>query len=127
MRLTGEQFRRLFRFGVSGTAGAVTFFTVLLLLVEVLGVGPTPATSVAFIIAVLQNYVFHYHFTFKSEKGHKWALPRFITASVIGFFLNVGIVWLGAQVLGVHYLLAQFVAVAFVITSNFVLAVLWVF
>lgn len=122
-----EKTRRLIRFLISGGAGAVTFFGLLIIMVEWLKIDHTVATCIAFVIAVLQNYAFHYNLTFRSEKGHRWALPRFVVASVIGFFLNGGVVWLGTSVAGLHYLLAQFVAAGFVVLSNYVLAVLWVF
>lgn len=123
----GERRKKLLRFGVTGLAGAATFFAILLPLVEWLKINPALATTAAFAVAVVQNYLFHYLWTFKSDKAHSRAAPRFLVASVLGLLVNGGVVWAGTTYLGLHYLVTQFVAIGVVITLNYLLAELWVF
>ena len=122
-----QQFYRYFRYGVVGTIAAVVYYVLLYTMVEFLGIPVLIATSIAFVFVVIENYVLHHTWTFESDQRHKTAFPKFMLASSIGFFINLGIMYLGVEVLSIYYLLVQAIAIAAVVLWNFILASSWIF
>ena len=47
--------------------------------------------------------------------------------SLAGFWLNLGIMYLGVEYLGFGYLWVQAVAIALVVAWNFVISIRWIF
>jgi putative flippase GtrA len=120
--------RRLVRFVLVGAAGACAFFAELAILVELLHVDVLYASSVAFGLVVLQNYVLHYRWTFRSRCRHAYAFLRFAVMTLSGFVINAGIMYAGERTLPqIHYLFVQAVAIAVVVTWNYLLSARWVF
>lgn len=126
-RSTPGALERLVRYAAVGSAGAASFFVVLLLLVEVAGAGVMLSTSVAFVLVVLQNYVLHRGWTFESEAPHGRALPQFFAMSGAGFAINWCVMYVGAEVLALDYRVVQAVAIAIVVTWNFLVSRLLIF
>ncbi len=117
----------LWRYIVVGILGTLVYYLVLWLLVEVAGIPVLIASSATFLLVVLENYVLHYFWTFPSSAHHMEALPKFIMMSLAGFWLNLGIMFLGVEYLGFGYLWVQAVAIALVVTWNFVISIRWIF
>jgi len=44
--------------------------------------------------------------TFRSQRRHLEAAPRFAVVAVVGFWINAGVVWLAFNAAGLHYLVA---------------------
>ena len=105
----------------------LVYYLVLWLLVEIAGIQVLIASSIAFILVVLENYVLHYFWTFSSSANHMNALPKFSMMSLAGFWLNLGIMFLGVEYLGFGYLWVQAVAIALVVAWNFVISIRWIF
>jgi putative flippase GtrA len=118
---------KLTKYSLVGLLGAAVFYLALWLLVGKFGVPVLYATSAAFVLVTLQNYLLHYVWTFASDHAHHTALPRFALMNVVGFGLNWGVMYLGVTQLDWNYLLVQTFAVAGVITWNFVLSNGWIF
>jgi putative flippase GtrA len=118
---------RFARFGAVGTAGAALYFLLLVGMVEALGVPVMIATSVAFVLVVLQNYACHYLWTFATDAPHRRAAPRFFAMSAAGFALNWAVMAAGTRGLGLDYLAVQAVAVLAVLAWNFAVSHLVVF
>lgn len=117
---------RLARFGLVGAAGSVVYFALLWTLVEWVGLSVMASTSIAFVIVVLENYVLHRHWTFRSIAPHGQALPRFLFMSVLGFWVNGAVMSVGVQRLGLNYMWVQAVAIAAVVSCNFA-GTCWIF
>lgn len=122
-----EQFYRYFKFGVVGSVAALVYFALLYVMVEFLGIPVLIATSVAFVLVTIENYVLHHSWTFESDQRHEAAFPKFMLASTVGFFINWGIMYVGVHLAGIHYLLVQAVAIGAVVLWNFILAASWIF
>ena len=118
---------RLVRFALVGVTGALVYYAFLCLLVEVAHVPVMASTCCAFLFVVLENYLMHYLWTFRSATPHRKALPRFLFMSAVGFSLNGAIMLVGVEVLTFNYLAVQGVAVAVVVLWNFILAHYWIF
>lgn len=119
--------RNLVMFGMMGALGIPVLFLTLVFLVEVCGVGPVFATSVGHLIGALVNYALNYHFTFKSSKAHSDSGPKFFLIASMTGILNALLVYLGVDLMGMHYLLVQIFATLIVFLSNFLLHSTWTF
>ena len=117
----------LWRYIVVGVLGTLVYYLLLWLLVEIARIPVLVASSLAFILVVLENYVLHYFWTFSSSAHHTKALPKFSMMSLAGFWLNLGIMYLGVEYLGFGYLWVQAVAIALVVAWNFVISIRWIF
>ncbi len=107
-------FGKLGRYIVVGSIGALIYYGILWLLVEVAGIAVLVASSIGFILVLLENYVLHYFWTFDSSARHREALPRFVAMNMIGLCLNLGVMSLGVEWLGLGYLWVQAVAIGVV-------------
>jgi putative flippase GtrA len=100
---------------------------ILVALVQGIGAQPTPASTLGFAISVVFNYFANRRWTFRSGRAHARAAPRFFLVQSVGLCLNGLLLYLGAEVLGVNYLLAQLFATAVVLVWNFFAHLLWSF
>lgn len=110
--------------GGIGTGG---HYVTLLVLVELLHINTTIATSAGFIIGAVINYILNYHITFKSQQAHRETLFKFMIIAAIGGVFNSFIMYLGASVFLYPYFLVQLVATAIVLLWNFTINKIWVF
>ena len=114
------------RFALVGLAGSLVYFALLWSMVALLAWPVLPASSIAFILVVIENYLLHRAWTFDSWAPHRQALPPFVLVSVAGFCINGAVMALGVAWLGLHYLAVQLVAIGAVVACNFVGA-RWIF
>ena len=125
--LSAATVARLYRFAVVGTLGTLVYYAVLWPLVEVASVPVMLSTSIAFLMVVVQNYLLHYWWTFRSAVPHTTAFRRFFLMSLAGFWINWSIMFLGVQHFGFDYLWVQAMAIAVVVIWNFLLSTFWIF
>lgn len=118
---------KLFRYGVVGIVGTPAHYLTLILLVEAGGIGPVYATIAGSAVGALVNYLLNRRYTFKSAKAHADAGPKFLAVAVATGILNAALVYLGVNLLDMHYLVVQIVATLIVFLSNFALNNTWTF
>lgn len=115
------------RFATVGIATSLLYVLSGYALVAFAGLAPLLATSLAFLMVIIVNYVSHYHWTFESTIGHRIAITRFVVASAGGFILNLLFVDILTGRLRLPSLAAQVVVIVVVTAWNFCLNFLWVF
>ncbi|MBV7427052.1 GtrA family protein [Acidovorax sp. sif0715] len=99
----------------------------LFLLVEFDFAGPVVATTAGFLVALLISYAMNRIWTF-GFTGSYWAsLVKYCIVSVIGLGLNILIIKLFTDYLGLWYGWGAFFAVGAVALNNFVLNNAWTF
>jgi putative flippase GtrA len=113
-------------FAVVGAVATVTQYATLIVLVELIGINTTLASTVGLVIGVLTNYVLSYNVTFKSKLAHLYALPRFLTISGIGLLVNWVILETGSAA-GIHYLALQVLSTVTLLALNYIASRFWVF
>ena len=118
---------RLIRFCMVGLATAVIHYGILLVGVEQLSMGATIASSAGFIVAVTFNYLMHYSWTFDQPAPHGRTLMRYLVMIGCGFVINGAVMYVASDMLAILYLLSQALAMAAVLTWNYLLANYWVF
>lgn len=115
------------KFGVVGLLGACSYYLWLYAMVERLYWLVLTATSFAFVLVTLQNYLLHHRWTFQSETRHVQAFPRFLFMNGVGFCLNWVIMFIGVQKLAWYYLFVQGLAIGVVVAWNVILSFVWIF
>jgi len=118
---------RFFRFAGVGVFGTVVHYLVLVAAVESVGIRPLAASSIGFTAGALVNYMLNYRYTFRSDRRHREALPRFYLVAVAGFLINGLVMLVLAEKLGLQYLLAQVVATGIVLLWGFSANSMWTF
>jgi putative flippase GtrA len=119
--------RKFIRYGIVGAIGTITHLVILLFLVEFLSFNPIISSSFAFIVVVLVSYYLNYNWTFASKAKHLNALIRYITVCLVGFSLNLGIMFVIVDILHLWYMFGQIIAILVIPISNFILNSRWAF
>ncbi|MCB1754348.1 MAG: GtrA family protein [Gammaproteobacteria bacterium] len=111
----------LIRYMIGGGLGAITQFTTLYILHELLNTNATLSSAIGFSLAVIVNYTFQYHLTFKSDGAHRIQFSRFTLVALTGLAINTSIFWTFHELFGLYYLLAQVGATGIVFGFNYLM------
>lgn len=119
--------RQLVKFGLVGASGYVINLAVFSLLWEGLSLHHLLAAVGAFCVAVLSNFYWNRHWTFRASSGHAgFQAARFFTVSFVALLVNL-VVLEGLVGAGVGELTSQALAVATAMPFNFIGNKLWTF
>ena len=110
---------------VGGTATALQYLF-LVLLVELTSTAKVVCSAIAFGLSAVYNYLANYYFTFQATQKHSESSVKFAVVVAIGLALNTLVFYVADAVLP-HYLLAQIVATAATLISNFLLHKFWIY
>jgi putative flippase GtrA len=115
------------KFALVGATATITTYFVLIVSVEFFGINAVPASIVGYALGVTVNYILNYRFTFSSDQHHHIVLPKFLTVMVVGMIINAAVMYAGINWFGMHYMLAQLLAVAMVFILSFTANRFWTF
>lgn len=114
------------RFALVGVIGTALHYAVLIVLVSGLDGDPALGAMAGATCGAAFNYWLNHRFTFRSDRPHREALPRFLLMAGIGISLN-GMIVKALTLAGVNYLLSQVGATLIILIMNFFLSRLWIF
>ncbi len=117
---------RFLRYLVVGGIATAIQYAILILLVRGLGMAPTPASSIGFVLSAGVNYLLNYSFTFQSSRPHGPAAAKFAVLAGAGLLINAVIMHLMTGA-GVQYLIAQVCATSVVLCFGFISNSIWTF
>ncbi|MGB6488172.1 MAG: GtrA family protein [Steroidobacteraceae bacterium] len=117
---------RFFRYIVVGGIATAIQYAFLILLVRGLGMAPTPASSIGFVLSAGVNYLLNYRFTFQSNRPHGPAAAKFAVLAGTGLVINAAIMHLMTGA-GAQYLIAQVCATGVVLFFGFISNTMWTF
>ncbi|MCB5953237.1 GtrA family protein [Enterococcus sp. BWT-B8] len=120
--ITKFMLNKIIGFGIVGIIATVIDFASLFILRSVLGVDVYIAATIAFILALIFNYVASMKYVFVAKEGlsvQKQVVIFFVTA-VIGWMINQAMMYVGIEWLGIYYMLAKFLATTVTMIFNFV-------
>jgi len=115
------------RFAFVGTTSAAVTYATLILLVELWQFDAVLASVLGYLFGAIVNYSLNYRYTFKSKQKHHEAVPKFVVVMGIGMLLNTFIMFVQINWFGIHYVVAQLVAILIVLIYNFVANRMWTF
>lgn len=119
---------QLFKFGLVGAIGYAINLAVFALLAEGTGLHHIPAAIAAFVVAVLNNFWWNRHWTFRAGDGHAgFQAARFFAVSVVALGVNLVVLELLVSAAGIDEVPSQALAVAVAMPVNFIGNKLWTF
>jgi putative flippase GtrA len=110
-----------------GAAAAVVHYGLLVLLVELAGWRPVPATLVGYVGGGLVSYWLNRSHTYRSDRPHAEAGWRFAAVAATGFGLTYLAMHLLVERLLLPYLPAQIVTTGLVLVWSYLAHKLWTF
>lgn len=120
-------FRQFFRYGIAGITATLVHVSIVFLLVEQGGLAPALATIPAFLVALAVSYLMNHRWTFSAKGGHRQHFPRYAMVAGVGLGLNILIMGLAVDVLGVPYAWGLVVVVMVIPVAGFLLQRHWSF
>jgi dolichol-phosphate mannosyltransferase len=118
---------QLFKFSLVGGSGYVVNLAVFTVAVEVFGVHHIGAATVAWIVAVFNNFWWNRHWTFGAKEGHPgWQAGRFFAVSVVAFLFALGVLQLLVDS-GMNQEIAQALSIVAATPLNFLGNKMWSF
>ena len=115
------------RFGAVGASGYVVNLLVFWIAVHPLGLDHRVGATLAFVVAVSNNFYWNRHWTFEAGAGHAgFQAARFFAVSIGAFLFSLLVLELLVQA-GVPELAAQAIAIVCATPVNFVGNRLWSF
>ncbi|MET0513284.1 MAG: GtrA family protein [Thermoleophilaceae bacterium] len=119
---------QLLKFCAVGASGYVVNLCVFALCVEVLGLHHLVAATLAFVVAVTNNFWWNRHWTFQAHGGHAgFQAARFFTVSIAAFVFAATVLELLVSVAELPEIAAQAIAIAAATPLNFVGNKMWTF
>ena len=119
---------QLVRFSAVGASGYAVNLATFALCVHAFGVHYLGAATIAFLIAVTNNFVWNRHWTFEAHDGHAgFQAARFFLVSIASFGFNLVILELLVAGLDWPKVLAQALAIVAATPISFIGNKLWSF
>jgi dolichol-phosphate mannosyltransferase len=119
---------QLFKFVCVGGTGTVLNLAVFTLLAVGLDVHHLVAATVAFLVAVTNNFWLNRHWTFGAKDGHAgFQAARFFTVSVFAFAIQLSVLELFISSFGAPKVLAQAISLIVATPFNFLGNKMWSF
>ncbi|HEV3376936.1 MAG TPA: GtrA family protein [Thermoleophilaceae bacterium] len=119
---------QLLKFCAVGASGYVVNLTVFALCVEGLDMHHLAAATVSFVVAVLNNFWWNRHWTFRARSGRaSFQAARFFMVSVAAFLFAASILELLVSVAEMPELPAQAISIVLATPLNFVGNKMWSF
>lgn len=129
-----KRYETFLRYAIVGVIGTLIDLGMISVLVRWSHINPKTSqlfylfVGIAFLAAVINNYVLNRIWTFKSQDQNVTAqFMRFLVVSCVGFVMTEGLMWLLVPVLGIQFQLAKAVTSLAVMMWNFGLNKLWTF
>ncbi len=123
-----QNWLQLVKFCAVGASGYVVNLCVFALCVEAIGLHHLVGATVAFVVAVTNNFYWNRHWTFKARGGHAgFQAARFFAVSVAAFVVAACVLEVLVSVVEMAELPAQAVAVVAATPLNFIGNKMWSF
>ncbi len=119
---------QLLKFCAVGMSGYAVNLAVFYVCVELLGLHYLVAATLAFIVAVTNNFWWNRHWTFRAGSGRaRFQAPRFFAVSIVAFLFAALVLELLVSVGGLPEVAAQAIAVVAATPLNFIGNKMWSF
>lgn len=115
------------RFLVVGALATALQYAMLFALVQAAGWNAVAASTFGFATSLWLNYALNRRFTFRSDRPHARALPRFLVIALGGLLLTAAGMQIAVGLFGLNYLVSQLIVTGVVTIWNFVLNRCWSF
>lgn len=113
---------QILKFGVVGGLAFVIDYLILILCREIFHLPILVSSAIAFAISVIFNYILSIAWVFdvNKEKDKKKNFVIFIALSIVGLIITEIIMYIGTDIIRIHYLIVKIVATVIVMIFNFI-------
>lgn len=119
--LNSKLFKQLFRFGIVGVIAFIIDYVLLFVLTEYLNIYYLISSTISFIISLIVNYILSIYWVFDVKKKQTIKeISLFVILSVVGLGINQFIMYLGADLINIHYMICKLAATIIVMVYNFI-------
>jgi putative flippase GtrA len=115
------------KFGVVGVSNTLIFFLVYTLLLKVFGVWYVAASGIGFAVGAVNGFLWNRAWTFKGHVGDALTPVRWFVVQTSGLLVNLGLVYLFVDGLGLGELEGQAVTIVIVTVLTFLANRAWTF
>lgn len=123
-----SQFKPLVKYCIVGIIGTGVDVFSLYLLIEYAHLPLLVATTIAFLLAVIHNFILNKFWTFRSaSKNYRKLFIKFLIVSCVGLFLTNVSMYVQVEVLKIWYIYAKLMTSGIVLTWNFLANKYWTF
>lgn len=120
-------FLQFLKFGVVGVSNTLIFFAVYTLLLKAFGVWYVAASGIGFAVGAINGFLWNRAWTFKGHVGDALTPVRWFIVQSSGLLLNLGLVYLFVDGVGLDKLSGQAVTIAIVTLVTFFANRAWTF
>lgn len=116
-----ELVKQFMKFGVVGVAAFVIDYGLLVALTELIGLNYLLSATISYVIATVFNYFASMRWVFTHREGASRLreFVIFVLGSFVGLAINDLCMWVGVELLGIHYIVCKLFATAVVAIWNF--------
>ena len=119
--LSSKLFKQLFRFGIVGGLAFLIDSGVLFVLTEYLNVYYLVSSVISFIVSLIFNYILSILWVFDVKKKQTIKeISLFVILSVIGLGINQVVMYVGADILNIYYMICKVISTFIVMVYNFI-------
>ena len=119
--LSSKLFKQLFRFGIVGGLAFLIDSGVLFVLTEYLNVYYFVSSVISFIVSLIFNYILSILWVFDVKKKQTIKeISLFVILSVIGLGINQVVMYVGADILNIYYMICKIISTFIVMVYNFI-------
>ncbi len=114
--------KKLFKFGIVGFSAFIIDYGLMVVFTELLGIDYMISSALSFTVSVIYNYILSILWVFdvnKKNKGPK-SFIIFVVLSVIGLLFNQLLMYVGTDMLEIHYMVTKIFVTAIVMVYNFI-------
>lgn len=106
---------------VGGTAFIIDY-VLLFAFTELLNINYLISSTISFLISLIYNYILSMILVFRVDKDSNKVknFLIFVILSIIGLILNTIIMYIGVDIIKIHYLIVKLFATAIVMIYNFI-------
>ncbi len=125
-----DAWKQLLRFAAVGASGYVVNLAVFAMAIHVAGLGYLLAATLAFLVAVSNNFFWNRHWTFSRDGHHRpvhHQAARFLVVSVGAFLAGLALLAALVEGAGLAEVPAQAIAIVAVTPVSFLVNKLWSF
>lgn len=110
------------KFGVVGVVCFAIDYTLMILLTELAGLDYLLSSGISFSVSVVVNYLLSMRFVFRSKKDANKVkeFTVFVVLSITGLLLTEALMWVGVELIGIHYMFTKVAVTGIVMVYNFV-------
>lgn len=112
---------QILKFGVVGGGAFLIDYALLYILTEYLNIYYLTSSIISFIVSLIFNYILSIKWVFDvTKKQTIKEVTIFVILSVLGLGINQVVMYVGTNLLNIHYMFTKLVATAIVMVWNFV-------